>query len=150
MKPCNIDSLTDDAVETFAKSVETRFLGRAAGSERIYANIDTLPPGTYSTKYHSHSLQEEFFLILDGSGILRHNGEEQGVGKGDFFAKTPGNFHQFFNSGTRPLRILDVGTVDRGDFCSYPDEDVVLDRDNRRATRNGETLAGWSSEPNLG
>lgn len=46
----------------------TQSLGAAGGSEKIYVNIDIVPPKAYSTKNHSHSQQEEFFLILSGVG----------------------------------------------------------------------------------
>lgn len=39
----------------------TKYLGAAAGSEKIYVNIDYVPSKAYSAKYHSHSQQEEFF-----------------------------------------------------------------------------------------
>ncbi len=144
----NVNSLPDDCVETYAKSVTTAFLGRAAKSLKIYVNIDTLPAGTYSARYHAHSKQEEFFVILSGSGILRMNGEEAPVKEGDFISKKCGDIHQFFNSGTLPLKILDVGTNEEGDICTYPDEGVVLLRDERKAFLNMDALIKWSSDPN--
>jgi uncharacterized cupin superfamily protein len=33
-------------------------------------NIDYVKPGAKSTKFHSHSLQEEFFLILNGHVVV--------------------------------------------------------------------------------
>lgn len=87
-------------------------LGAAAGSE--------------STKYHSHSLQEEFFLILKGTGTLRINNERKEVRAGDFLAKLAGKgiAHQFINTGTEILEILDCGLKVLGDIVTYPDDSV--------------------------
>ncbi len=144
----NWNRLSQDCVEMYAKGVTTAFLGRAAKSQKFYVNIDTLPPGTFSAKYHAHSKQEEFFIVLSGSGILRMNGEDILVKVGDFIFKKCGDIHQFFNSGTAPLQILDIGTNESGDVCTYPDEDVVLLRDERCAFSKQDMLQNWSSDPN--
>jgi uncharacterized cupin superfamily protein len=67
----HLDGLGEPFVWRGRGGLMTQCLGAAAGSERLYVNIDTVPPGAYSAKYHSHSNQEEFFLILSGSGTLR-------------------------------------------------------------------------------
>lgn len=46
-----------------AVGLTTKELSKSVGSERIYVNLDIIPPGAYSTKYHSHSYQEEFFIF---------------------------------------------------------------------------------------
>lgn len=126
-------------------------MGKAGGSRKIYVNVDTLPVGTFSAKYHAHSKQEEYFIILDGDGRLRMGGDERSVSKGDCIAKPCGeeNAHQFYNSGTVPLIILDVGTVETGDIGFYPDEGVCLLRDSRLAFRMEHALPGWDSDPNV-
>ncbi len=148
MKIYNTLRLPDANVEAYAKGVTTAYLGKAAGSQRIYVNIDMLPSRTYSTKYHVHSKQEEFFVILSGHGMLRLNDEKMDISKGDFLSKICGVAHQFYNSGEEPMQILDVGTVEHGDVCTYPDEGVTLYRDERKAYRNGTLLPNWDSDPN--
>lgn len=146
----NINNIQAEFIENFAKGLTTAYLGKAAGSDKIYVDIDTLPPGTYSAKYHAHTKQEEFFIIISGSGTLRMNGKETTVSEGDFIAKPCGkdNAHQFYNSGSGPLKILDIGTVENGDICIYPDEDVCLLRDSRTAFHMKDALENWDSEPN--
>lgn len=128
----------------------TKELGRLAGSEKLYVNIDCIVPGAKSVKYHSHSKQEEFFLILRGTGKLRLQGRVLTVKAGDFFAKPGGRglYHQFWNDGRGVLEILDCGTNERGDVCHYPDEGVRLIRDKRLAMRGARKLPDWSSDPN--
>ena len=45
-------------------------LATAAGSERTGLNWVALPPGEEGAPPHCHSLDEEIFVVLDGSGVL--------------------------------------------------------------------------------
>lgn len=130
----------------------TQELGKLVGNRRLYVNLDTVPQGANSTRYHSHSTQEEFFYILSGSGTLRLNGEVRTVTAGDFLGKPAGEgiAHTFYNPNAEPLRILDIGTVDAEDTCFYPDDGVYLHKQNGEchAYRADGLLVGWSPEPN--
>jgi uncharacterized cupin superfamily protein len=134
----------------FTSKMKTLRLGSAAGSLRIYINIDFVKSGGKSVKYHSHSIQEEFFLILEGEATLRMNGEEIPVKKGDFVAKPAGKgiAHQFINTSDEVLQILDCGLVDSHDVITYPDEDVILLKEHRLAFKRASTLENWSADPN--
>jgi uncharacterized cupin superfamily protein len=150
-KILNVSNMPEAFVGEFlAGKASTLYLGEAAGSEKIYVNIDRIQPGMKSAKYHSHSRQEEFFLILGGSGTLRINGEEYPVRKGDFVAKPAGRniAHQFINTGDEVLEILDVGTREEGDIAYYPDEDVYYLRDQKKVFRGSDAWKEWDSEPN--
>ncbi len=104
-----LDFIDDPKFET---KLRTKYLGAAAGSEKLYINIDYVKPGGKSSKFHSHSHQEEFFAILKGQGILRYNNDEIPITTNDFFAKQIGkkNAHQFINNSSEILIILDCGT----------------------------------------
>ncbi|QRG66979.1 cupin domain-containing protein [Brevibacillus choshinensis] len=149
-KPLSLLSIPGEFVEADELGkMTTLFLGAAAGSEKLYVNIDKVQPGAKSVKYHSHSLQEEFFLILAGEGTLRLDGEEYSVTKGSFVAKPAGKeiAHQFINTGTDVLEILDVGLKVQGDVAYYPDEDVYYIR-GKKSFAGSDALADWDSEPN--
>lgn len=152
MKILNSEILPAEFLWKDSVGLITKSLGAACGSERIYVNIDSVPPGAYSTKYHSHSQQEEFFLILSGSGTLRLNDNEYPVKTGDFFAKPAAKniAHTFFNSGNENLVILDVGTIEKEDTCYYPDEDIYMQKSNneRRIFSGAMLETHWNSEPN--
>ena len=64
VKILNVDNLPDKSADDpkFESKMKTLYLGAAAGSEKLYVNIDYVKPGARSVKYHSHSKQEEFFL----------------------------------------------------------------------------------------
>jgi uncharacterized cupin superfamily protein len=132
-------------------SLSTKYLGVLAGSVNIYVNVDYVKPGAMSVKYHSHSLQEEFFLVLEGTGILRIEDRKLRVGKGDFISKPPGRgiAHQFINDGDGTLVLLDCGIRDPDDIIEYPDEGVMVLRNRNLAFRRDEFLGNWSSDPNL-
>ncbi|OGD74819.1 MAG: mannose-6-phosphate isomerase, partial [Candidatus Coatesbacteria bacterium RBG_13_66_14] len=134
----------------FVGAMQTLYLGAAAGSRKIYVNVDRLKPGAKSVKYHSHSLQEEFFLILAGRGTVRLEGENRPVREGDFFAKPAGEgvAHQFINTGGGTLEILDCGLVKADDVVLYPDEGTLLFKRERKAFNLGGAMEGWSSDPN--
>ena len=148
----NLDNVPDEYVDDprFESGLKTKFLGSLGGSEKIYINIDYVKPGAKSVKYHSHSIQEEFFLILKGKGTLRLNDRSISIKQGDFFSKPAGKeiAHQFINNGNEVLEILDCGTPDENDIISYPDEDIILIKKIEMAFENTAKIEGWSSEPN--
>lgn len=148
----NMDKLSKQYIWQDAVGLITKSLGEAAGSQKIYVNIDYVPPKAYSTKYHSHSQQEEFFMILSGTGTLRLNDEEKTVRQGDFIAKPAGKniAHTFYNSGNDILTILDVGTNESEDTCYYPDADMYMQKSNglKRIFSGANLNTSWSPEPN--
>lgn len=152
MKIKNVEQLSKKFIWQDSVGLITKSLGAAGGSQKIYVNIDYVPPKAYSTKYHSHSQQEEFFMILSGTGTLRLQDKEWEVNQGDFFAKPAAQniAHTFYNSGNEILIILDVGTNEKEDTCYYPDEDVYMQKSNeqRRVFRGSDSDLLWTSEPN--
>lgn len=148
----NAKQLPEEFIWQDTVGLITKSLGAAGGSNKFYVNIDYVPPKAYSTKYHSHSQQEEFFMILSGTGTLRLQDKKWSVRQGDFFAKPAAQniAHTFYNSGNEVLVILDVGTNEKEDTCYYPDEDVYMQKSNeqRRIFRGSYADLPWSSEPN--
>lgn len=148
----DLNAVPDEYVDDpgFESQLQTKHLGALAGSKRIYLNIDYVKPGAKSAKYHSHSLQEEFFLILRGRGKVRIQNRIVPVKQGDFLAKPASMMiaHQFINDGTEVLEILDCGTNDNNDLIEYPDEGVLLVKEKGLAFRETESLNDWSSDPN--
>ncbi len=151
-KILNIESIPDKFVDDpkFESAMKTAYLGAAAGSRKIYVNVDYVKPGAKSVKYHSHSRQEEFFLILKGSGILRIQDQQIPVKQGDFVAKPAGEdiAHQFINNGSEVLQILDCGLNESEETVTYPDEGIVLLKKQRLAFKISDALKDWSSDPN--
>ena len=146
----SVSEIPDGCLD-ISDSMRTLMLGAAAGSERIYVNIDVVAPGAKSCKFHSHSHQEEFFMVLKGAGTLRLGSDVYKVKAGDFFSKPAGKgiAHQFVNDGSDPLEILDVGVPHPEDIVDYPEENVQLIKSSRQFVRAGAILEEWSSDPNV-
>ena len=148
----NIDNIPKEYSDDpdFQSKMKSLYVGDAIGCEKIYVNIDFIKPGGKSAKYHTHSKQEEFFLIMSGEGILRMDGEEILIKTGNVISKPAGKdiAHQFINNSTELLQILDVGTREEGDFATYPDEDIILLRDKKMSYNISDNLKNWSSDPN--
>ncbi|MEM5818371.1 MAG: cupin domain-containing protein [Desulfitobacterium hafniense] len=148
----NIDNMPREHIDDpdFQSKMQTLLIGNALGCEKIYVNIDYVKPGGKSVKYHSHSKQEEFFLIMQGSGLLRMNGEEVSIKMGDVISKPAGQeiAHQFINNGSEILQILDAGTREKDDIATYPDENVVFIRNKGLVFDIKDCMKGWTSDPN--
>ncbi len=148
----NLKKLPSEFIDDpkFESKLRTKYLGAAAGSEKLYINIDYVKPGGKSVKYHSHSHQEEFFAILKGSGILRFNEQEVQVTTSDFIAKPAGKeiAHQFINNSDDILIILDCGTNDDNDEIYYPDENIIYKKGEKKAYKDDKLIRNWSSDPN--
>lgn len=148
----NLTRLSPEFIDDpkFESKLRTKYLGAAAGSEKLYVNIDYVKPGGKSVKNHSHSHQEEFFAILKGNGLLRFNEEEIAVTTNDFLAKPAGQSiaHQFINNSDDILIILDCGTKDDKDEVYYPDENVTYIKSDKKAYKDDKLIENWSSDPN--
>lgn len=148
----NIDNIPKEYMydPDFQSKMKTVLIGDAIGSEKIYVNMDFVKPGGESVKYHSHSKQEEFFLIMSGKGILRMNGEEILIKTGDVISKPAGKniAHQFINNSSDILQILDVGTREKDDVATYPDENIIYIRDKKLVFNINDSIKNWTSDPN--
>src|SRR5215475_4180519 len=64
-----------------------------------------VPPGKAPYPYHSHSAQWEFYLVVAGSGTVRHAEGTDPIEAGDAFVFEPGQPHQLTNTGTTDLIV---------------------------------------------
>lgn len=151
-KISNINTIPDEYIDdpNFESKMKSLLIGDALGSEKIYVNIDFVKPGGKSTMYHSHSRQEEFFLIMSGNGLLRINEEEITVKTGDVISKPAGKniAHQFINNSSEILQILDVGNRDKDDVAMYPDENKIFIRNKKLVFNINDNIENWTSDPN--
>jgi mannose-6-phosphate isomerase-like protein (cupin superfamily) len=65
----------------------------------------TIPVGETVIE-HYHKITEEFYYILDGTGLMEIEGEEREVGPGDTVIIVPGQRHKIANNGKIPLVLL--------------------------------------------
>jgi uncharacterized cupin superfamily protein len=109
-----------------------RRLARRAGSERTGLNWGRLPAGAEGAPPHSHSADEEIFVVLDGNGVLELHPSPQRARGGDVYEEQPlrpghvisrpagtGISHAL-RAGERGMTFLAYGTRHPDDVCYYP------------------------------
>jgi uncharacterized cupin superfamily protein len=88
--------------------------------------ISRIPPGKGICPYHAHSAQWEFYHVLSGNGLVRHQDGTTEIEPGDAFIFEPGQPHQITNNGSEELQLLIVADNPIGESCYYPDSDKWL------------------------
>jgi uncharacterized cupin superfamily protein len=104
--------------------VRTAHVSQQLGAQKLGYNISAVPPGKAAYPFHSHRVNEEMFLVLQGSGELRIGEEVYAIRRGDIIGCPPGGpetAHQIRNTGTEELRYLAVSTQLSPEICEYPD-----------------------------
>lgn len=125
----NLDEVEFDDVEEngFYTSRRARF-SAAIGASKLGYNLTELPPGKSQCPFHSHRVEEEMFLILEGEGELRFGDQRYRIRKHDVIACPTGGpevAHQIINTGTTTLRYLSLSTVADVEVCEYPDSQKI-------------------------
>lgn len=80
-----------------------------------------IPPGQTPYPYHSHSAQWEFYHVISGKGVVRHQDGNTDIETGDAFLFQPGEPHQLINNSSADLVIYVVADNPIGESCHYPD-----------------------------
>ena len=79
----------------------------------------SLPPGEMIPP-HTHACEDECAFVLEGELPLDVGGEIVVVPVGSFVLKPRGVYHAVCNTGTEPVRFLEIHTL--GEFENYYDE----------------------------
>ncbi len=80
-----------------------------------------IPPGQTPYPYHAHSAQWEFYHVISGSGLARHQEGTTPITAGDAFIFKPREPHQLINNGPEDLIIYVVADNPIGESHYYPD-----------------------------
>src|ERR1700677_2288570 len=85
--------------------------------------------GAWSSQRHWDSHEDEFVWVLDGELTLITDAGEETLRAGDCAAFRSGDpdGHHLVNKSGRPARVLEIGTNDRQDRCTYTDIDMIAD-----------------------
>jgi uncharacterized cupin superfamily protein len=153
-RPANIVNIADlDPVERETATIgrRVRFPGREAGSKRTGLRHSEVLPGKLNSPPHCHSLEEEIFVVLDGTGdlLLWEEGgvEEHPVRAGSIVVRPPstGVAHSF-RAGDQGMTLLMYGPREPGEVCYYPRSGKVYYVGLGLVTRVGEPLDYWEGE----
>jgi uncharacterized cupin superfamily protein len=142
--PVATDSISTEQKKTnypepFASRVDGRTkrkLGDAFGLTKFGVNLTHLVPGSVSALLHSHSEQDEFIYVLDGTPTLIVGEQEYGLVPGDCMGFKAGSevAHQLLNRSSHSVTYIEIGDRSPGDECAYPLDDL-----STRSTPGG----GW-------
>jgi uncharacterized cupin superfamily protein len=108
--------------------------------------ICRVPPGATPYPYHSHSAQWEFYHVISGKGIVRHEGGTTSIETGDAFIFKPGEAHQLSNDWSEDLVLYVVADNPTGESCYYPDSGKWLVRSPERRIIRSESLDYFDGE----
>ena len=103
--------------------VVSKRLARDTAAKKLGLSVDIVPPGKRACPYHFHYVEEEMFIVLEGSGTLRVAGEMLAITAGDSIFIPAGSEypHQIINTSDAPLKYLSVSTRAEAEICEYPD-----------------------------
>jgi uncharacterized cupin superfamily protein len=117
----NLDAVEPQKIERSRVFRTRRDLGRSAGSVTTGLQHFDVAPGKEANPPHSHSMEEELFVVLDGDGTLLLGDDEIEVRAGHVVSCPAGTgVAHAFRAGPNGLRHLAYGTREPGDVCFYP------------------------------
>ncbi len=118
----------DPASGRFARSASSGAFGYVKRvvvpkTEQLQVAFMELAPGKSGYPYHWHEGVTECYVILEGTGVVRTPDGEIAVAPGQVvvFPPGPAGAHRMTNTGTGPLRYVDIDSTADPDVFHYPD-----------------------------
>ena len=105
----HLDDTTRGIVRELAPGLSTRIY---AGEQAMLSIVD-IEPGAVGNE-HAHP-EEQWGVLLKGSGVRTQDGEEIAVSVGDFW-RTPGGVPHAFRAGPEGARVLDIFSPPRDEY----------------------------------
>ena len=133
--------------------------GALLGLKGLGIGYGEVPPGKSGCPFHSHHVEDELFVIIEGHGTYRYGSERHPIGPGDVLGAPAGGAqtaHQIINTGTVPLKYLSISTMAATEICEYPDSGKFLAKTRlevggttefRTIGRTSESVDYWEDEP---
>ncbi len=79
--------------------------GQTDSTEAVLTGVAEIKPGREIHPPHQH-VEEEYLMILEGSGMWHLKGEEFPASRGDMLYAAPWDVHGIRNTGSVPLKFL--------------------------------------------
>ncbi len=108
--------------------------------------IMRIPPGKAPYPFHSHSAQWEFYHVISGRGVARHQEGSTPIEPGDAFLFRPGQPHQLINEGSEDLVVYVIADNPIGESAYYPDSNKWIVRSPARRLMRSEPLDYYDGE----
>ena len=71
-----------------------------------FIDVAELPPGVSIGRHTHKKTEEEYYLIIEGTGLMHRNGVDFVVKTGDLIRNPPGGTHQLQNTSQSILKIF--------------------------------------------
>lgn len=109
-------------------------LGDVAGLTQFGVNLVTIQPGGKSSLRHWHRAEDEFVYVTAGEFVLVEDEGETLLRPGDMAAFKAGvaNGHHLLNRSNKPASFLVVGSRAPDETATYPDDDLIYQREDGR------------------
>lgn len=108
--------------------------------------ICRIAPGQTPYPFHSHSAQWEFYHVISGRGIVRHQDGTTPIEPGDAFIFLPGQPHQLTNNSSEDLILYVIADNPIGESCYFPDSKKWMVRSPERRMLRSEALDYFDGE----
>ncbi|MDB5505636.1 MAG: hypothetical protein JWR75_274 [Devosia sp.] len=123
-------------------------------------SYNEVQPGKSGCPFHNHHVEDEMFIVLEGTGTYRFGADSHPIKAGDVLGAPAGGTetaHQLINTGATVLRYYGISTKAATEVCEYPDSGKVLTASRpggleagkvRHMHRAGaESIDYWDGEP---
>lgn len=109
-------------------------IGNFIGARKLGYWIATLEPGKRFCPMHTHQLEEEVFLVLEGTPTIRTPRGEFTCRRGDVIAFPVGDAgaHQLLNKSDKPCTVFLLGASEPEEVAYYPDSKKIMVRGRNR------------------
>lgn len=113
--------LDDNAVAGgMSETMEARFARNALDSERIGLSLQRVKPNRRAPFAHRHSVDEEVYVVVSGSGEAIVEGEVVALAQWSAL-RVPAQSARSFQAGEQGLELLAFGTHTEGDRGEFVD-----------------------------
>ncbi|MGJ8669081.1 MAG: cupin domain-containing protein [Oceanococcus sp.] len=109
------------------------------GLTQIGAAYCVVPAGKSACPFHVHHVEDEMFVVLEGSGVYRFGDAKHPIKPGDILGAPRGGpefAHKITNTGSVPLKYLAISTKADSEICEYPDSGKFLVSSQRSLGRD--------------
>ena len=105
----NLEDTSRGIVRDLAPGLSTRVF---AGDQAMLSIVTIAPNASGAVHHHP---EEQWGVLLEGSGVRIQGGEEIPVAAGDFW-RTPGGVPHSFRAGADGARVLDIFSPPRAEY----------------------------------
>ena len=123
-------------------------IGLGLGASKLGYAATRLPPGESFCPMHWHTMEEELFIVWEGTPTLRTPRGSTKLRPGDFvaFPTNERGAHKLTNESDKPCTVIMIANDNEDDVCIYPDSDKVGISRIRRRLRGSPTLPYYDGE----